>query len=96
MYADFDVDNLLVIVKRHHLELVQQADRERLCRSLKPPVRWRHRWAVQTLVDGLGRVGFWLRLCGRELRRRRHIPINEGLRGSSRTNKGVQACRAVK
>jgi hypothetical protein len=95
MYADFDVDNLLAVVQRHHLELVRRAERERLCRALKPPVRWRHRRVVQTLVDGLGRVGFWLRVCGRELRRR-HLPINEGRRGPSRTNKGVQACRAVK
>ena len=96
MYADFDADNLLAVVKRHHLELVRQADQEKWCRTRKPPAARPRGWKLLTTVGGVIRSGLWLYARGRELMQVRKIPMNERRIGSSRTNKGVQACRAVK
>ena len=96
MYADFDAENLLTIVKQHHFELVQQADREWLLRRQRQlPRRWRT-WQLRTIIDGVVRCGVWLQSRGRRLAGVRKIPIHAECFGASQTNKGMQACSSVK
>jgi hypothetical protein len=96
MYAEFDADNLLTVVKRQHLELVRQADRERRCQILKPPAPRLHGRKLPTPLLSIVRGGLWLYARDRALMRMRKMPLHERLTGSSRTSKGVQACSAVK
>jgi hypothetical protein len=92
VYADFDAENLLTIVKQHHHELVQQADRERLLRRQTPPVRRVRTWQLWTLIDGVVRCGVWRRSRGRRLASVRKVPINAGYFGASKTNR-TKVCR---
>jgi hypothetical protein len=96
VYADFDAENLLTIVKQHHHELVRQADRERLLRQQTQPVRRARTWQLWTLIDGVVRCGVWLQSRGRRLARVKKIPIHVECFGVSKTNKGMQACSSVK
>jgi hypothetical protein len=91
VYADCDAENLLTIVKQQHLELMRQADRERLLRRpALPSRRWRA-WLLHTLIDGAVRGGVWLQSHGV-----RKISLHAACFGASKTNKGVPACSSVK